>query len=95
MRDKSNLVAVTLHLDPAIKAELDYLVALHQAHGAPNLKVSVESLMEYVASAVADGSRRPGAWERGLLESMGLVPDTEAAQVYRAKYGDPEIHGKR
>lgn len=81
---------VTLQLDTDVKAELDYLVSLHVNHGAPNRFKSVERLLEYVASAVADGSRRPGAWERSLLEMMGLVPDSPVASVYRATYGEPQ-----
>ena len=90
MANDIETVPVTLHLDSAIKAELDYLVKLHREHGAPNPQESVESLLQYVASAVADGSRRPGAWERGLLDSMGLVPDAAETEVYRAQYGAPE-----
>ncbi|HIE53849.1 MAG TPA: hypothetical protein EYP90_01495 [Chromatiaceae bacterium] len=71
---------VTLEIDDAIARELTHLVALHQAHGAPNPHTSIESLLAYAASALADGSRRPGSWERQLLEMMGLVPDTDEAQ---------------
>lgn len=92
MANSIKTVPVTLHLSPSLKAELDYLVKLHREHGAVNPQETIESLLEYVASAIADGSRRPGAWERSLLESMGLVPDTESAQVYRSQYGDPEQH---
>lgn len=51
--------------------------------------------MAYVASVTADGSRRPGSWERQLLEMMDLVlvlvlvPDTDEAQQYRSAYGAP------
>lgn len=62
---------------------------LHREHGAPNPQASVSELLAYAASAIADGSRRPGAWERELLKMMGLVPDTAALEVYRAQYGRP------
>lgn len=42
-----------------------------------------------VLYAVADGSRRPGSWERGMLESMGLAADCAEHQVYRIEYGRP------
>ena len=48
---------------------------------------SVESLVNYVLSSVADGSRRPGSWERHLLEMMGLVVDSDEHHHYRAQYG--------
>ena len=74
-------------IDPRIYAELEYMVQLHQAHGAPYAAESVERLVAYVLRCVADGSRRPGSWERGLLESMGLVADADAHHVYRSNYG--------
>lgn len=80
---------VNFEIDEAVARELVYLVTLHQQHGAPNPQDSLESLLAYVASAIADGSRRPGSWERQLLEMMGLVPDTEEAHQYRSTYGAP------
>ena len=79
-----------LDIDDGIASELKYLVDLHRQHGAPNPQDSVEHLLEYVASAVADGSRRPGAWERQVLEMMGLVPDAPEAGEYRGTYGRPD-----
>lgn len=89
-RGPFDIVPVRVELGPQTKSELDYLVSLHKEHGAPNPYETVEELLAYVASAVADGSRRPGAWERGVLEQMGLVPDSPAAHVYRANYGAPK-----
>ncbi len=80
---------VTLSIDDSIANELSYLVELQQKHGAPNPHPSIESLLAYVATALADGSRRPGSWERQLLEMMGLVPDTDEAQRYRPHFGRP------
>lgn len=82
-------IPVTLNLPEGVKAELDYLVKLHNEHGAPNRFNSIESLLEYVASAVADGSRRPGSWERTIVEQMGLIPDTAELLEYRTQYGEP------
>ena len=76
-------------INPEILKELNYLVELHQQHGAPAQVSSVESLVNYVLASVADGSRRPGAWERQLLEMMGLVADSDEHQVYRQVYGRP------
>ena len=42
---------------------------LHARYGAPNPMPSVEALACYVLASIADGSRRPGAWERQMLES--------------------------
>lgn len=78
-----------INIDDNVAAELTYLVELHKQHGAPNQVESVEQLVGYVLASVADGSRRPGAWERQLLEMMGLVADCEAHQEYRGTYGRP------
>jgi len=78
---------VQIDLNPEVLKELEYIVALHKQHGAPNPMESVEQLVGFVLASVADGSRRPGAWERGMLEQMGLVADCDEHQQYRAHYG--------
>lgn len=78
---------VTIH--PEVARELEYIVQLHQKHGAPNPFTSVEDLVNFVLASVADGSRRPGAWERQMLEMMGIVADGSEHQVYRSSYGAP------
>lgn len=79
-----------IEINPEVLKELEYLVALHRKCGAPNPQGSVEDLVAYVLSAVADGSRRPGAWERQMLNMMGLVADCEEHLEYREKYGEPQ-----
>lgn len=69
---------------PDVFQELEYIVRLHREHGAPNPMESVEQLVAFVLASVADGSRRPGSWERQLLEMMGLVAETDAHQVHHA-----------
>ncbi|MFU8778638.1 MAG: hypothetical protein ACNA7M_13360 [Roseovarius sp.] len=79
-----------IEINPEVLKELEYLVELHQAHGAANPMPSVERLVGYVLASVADGSRRPGAWERELLNMMGLVADCDEHYTYRPHYGKPE-----
>lgn len=76
-------------VDREVLKELQYLVALHRKHGAANPFNTVEELVAYVLACVADGSRRPGAWERSMLESMGLVAHCGEHERYRVRYGDP------
>ena len=76
-----------INIHPEVLKELEYLVELHQRYGAPAPMDSVESLVSYVLASVADGSRRPGAWERQLLEMMGLVAEGDEHHYYRAQYG--------
>ncbi|MEY2151132.1 hypothetical protein AB7849_09455 [Rhodanobacter sp. 115] len=76
-------------IQPGVLKEFEYMVKLHSEHGAPNKVESVEELVGFVLASVADGSRRPGAWERGMLEQMGLIAETPEHQVHRASYGEP------
>lgn len=83
------MTTITIDLNDEMTSELRYLVELHQRHGAPNPMPSVEALIEYVLCSVANGSRRPGSWERQMLESMGLVAEANEHQQYRPAYGPP------
>ncbi len=70
--------------------ELLYMVELHKQHGAPNHFETVEDMLDFILLSIADGSRRPGAWERGMLEQMGLIADCPEHRVYRDCYGAPD-----
>lgn len=79
----------TFEVHPEVYRELQYMVALHQEHGAPNPQASVADLIAFVLASIADGSRRPGCWERSMLSSMGLIADGTEHHRYRAGYGEP------
>lgn len=81
--------SITLDIPVPVLAELSYLVSLHQKHGATNPQHSLDELILAVLTAVSDGSRRPGSWERQMLEMMGLVADTPVHRVYRELEGEP------
>ena len=66
-----------LEIDDGVHAELERIVQLHCEHGAPHPVESVEQLAGYILASIADGSRRPGAWERELLSMLGLVADAD------------------
>lgn len=74
-------------INPSVLKELQYIVELHRKHGAANPFEDVEGLVSYVLSAVTDGCRRHGAWERSMLESMGLVAHGNEHEQYRPHYG--------
>lgn len=78
-----------IEINDIIIKELNYMVALHQQHGPNHHWKNVEQLVAVVLSSIADGSRRPGSWERSLLQSMGLVADCEEHHCYRTNYGEP------
>jgi hypothetical protein len=79
-----------IDIDPNVLEELEFLVSLHRKYGAENQQDTVEGLINSVLRSIADGSRRPGSWERELLIPMGLVPNCVAAEVYRSQYGRPK-----
>jgi hypothetical protein len=79
-----------IEIDAGVRKELEYLVELHRRYGAPMPMTSVEALACYVLASIADGSRRPGAWERQMLESLGLVADCLEHHLYRPHGGPPQ-----
>ena len=83
--EKQNSVTVTVNAD--IFSEFERIVRLHKQHGAPNAHETPESLINYVLCAVADGSRRPGAWERQMLTMMGIVAECDEHEIYQSEYG--------
>jgi hypothetical protein len=84
---------MSVAINPQVEKELTYMVKLHKQAGAPNPVGSVEDLVNQVLTFVADGSRRPGSWERGMLEQMGLIADCDEHLEYRQAYGDPDDEG--
>lgn len=78
---------MNIQIHPEIQKELEYMVELYQLHGCPAGRDSLESLISYILASIADGSRRPGSWERSLLEMLGLVADCGEHYQYRSQYG--------
>ncbi len=81
---------IKIEVQDEVAAELRYLVELHSQYEAANPQESIESLLSYAAEAIADGSRRPGAWERQLLDMMGLTAECPEHETYRSEYGKPK-----
>ncbi|MGP0837863.1 hypothetical protein [Serratia sp. CY85251] len=77
-------------VDPEIARELAYMLKLQQTCGAAVRYKNVDSLIHYILASIADGSRRPGSWERGILAQLGLVADCDEHQVYRDYYGEQD-----
>lgn len=84
---------IEIEFPQGVTAELRYLLDLISADQDGVVLTGIEELCAYVMTAVADGSRRPGSWERGLLASLGLVSDRDEHHVYRPSYGPPESVG--
>ncbi|MBO3274156.1 hypothetical protein [Pseudomonas schmalbachii] len=80
---------MNVDIHPEVLKELEYIVELHAKHGAPNPMQTVEQLVAFVLASIADGSRRPGAWERQMLDMMGLVANCPEHCEYRRQYGRP------
>jgi len=81
---------IIIEISADVRKELEYLVELHQRYGAPMAMTSIEALVSYVLACVAEGSRRPGAWERQMLQQMGLVADCDEHHQYRPHGGPPQ-----
>ncbi|UAN63407.1 hypothetical protein [Serratia sp. JSRIV006] len=84
-----------MQINPLVLRELEYIVMLHREYGAPVKVDSVGELINYILACVADGSCRPGAWERGMLMQMGLIADCAQHAQYRAAYGQPMVEPRR
>lgn len=76
-----------VEINDLVASELNYIVELHQQYGAPVRVESIEKLINYVLMCIADGSRRPGSWEREIVEKMGLIAKCDKHNYYRAQYG--------
>lgn len=70
-----------------VTKEFQYMAELAKKYGSPCGLSTAEEMVAYVLRSVADGSRRPGSWERQMLVSMGLVVDCPEHEEYRNKYG--------
>ncbi|MBH3156836.1 hypothetical protein I5P92_13790 [Serratia ureilytica] len=77
-------------VNPEIARELAYMLKLQQTCDAAVQFENVDGLIHYILASIADGSRRPGSWERGLLVQLGLVANCDEHQVYRAHYGEQD-----
>lgn len=80
-----------IELEESLVKEFEYIIELHKKHGAPVKCESVKELIDLVLYSVADGSCRPGSWERGMLESMGIIAECDEHSEYRRDYGKPSI----
>lgn len=76
-----------IQVDPDVLKEFEYIIKLHKEHGADYQMKNVKDMIDWILASVADGSRRPGSWERDMLWNMGLVANCEEHNVYRADYG--------
>ena len=79
---------MNITVNSSVLKELEYIVEMNRTLRAPNPMDSVAVLIGFVLASVADGSRRPGSWERGMLEQMGLIADCDEHYTYRAQYGN-------
>ena len=79
-----------IEIEENILTEFEYMLELFKKYGSahdPHGDLTTEELISYILSSIAAGSRRPGSWERGMLDAMGLVADCEEHYVYRSQYG--------
>jgi replicative superfamily II helicase len=82
-----------IEINDIIIKELQYMIELHRVHGPSHYLENVEQLASFILASIADGSRRPGSWERNLLIPMNLVADCAEHNCYREEYGQPSVEG--
>lgn len=98
-------VTCELALDDSVTFELDYLVELqirYARHNAemtegdfPALFTTREELVRRVLKVIAEGARRPGSWERGVLEQLDLVPMDHELGVEACELSRYRLPGRR
>lgn len=82
---------LTININTHVKKELEFLFESLSEYKNNIIQFeNLEHMINFILCSVADGSRRPGAWERQLLEMMGIVPDNPIFHEYRNSYGKPE-----
>lgn len=79
-----------IEIDDGVLGEFEYMLELFVEGGDCLGFQSSEELVNYVLRCVAEGSRRPGSWERQFIEMMGLVAPVGSHHSYRAAYGRKE-----
>lgn len=82
------MATITLEVDDDVLSEIDYLMALSKQDNEFGYKTR-EKALKHVITSWADASRRPGSWERGCFEQLGLIPYVPELSTYRQVYGNP------
>ncbi len=83
-------MSVAIEVDDAVFSEFKFMSKLlnkDEDNFAPD---TPEEIIAFVLSSVADGSRRPGSWERQMLQMMGIVASADEHSEYRDAYGEPK-----
>lgn len=82
--------SISIQVDASVYSEFVYMCELAEKHGSNSGYLQPDRLISYVLTSVADGSRRPGSWERQMLEMMRLVVDCDEHYEYRSSFGNPD-----
>ena len=61
-----------IDIHPEVLKELEYLVELHQRHGAPNAQANVDDLVAFVLASMRVG-RYSGYFRRNLSNMMNYI----------------------
>ena len=88
-KGKMTTESLTIEIDTGAKKELDFLFKSGLEDDIHSFE-TVENMLSYILHSIADGSRRPGAWERQILEMTGIVPNNPIFHEHRSTYGNPQ-----
>ncbi len=78
-----------IEIDNAVHSELEYMLTLLKKSNSYQEFNTPQDLINYALRSIADGSCRPGSWEREMINSLGLVANCYEHQIYREEYGEP------
>lgn len=87
------MAKIEIEIEDSVKAELDYIMS-HAAKDNNFYYEDIGIVLSYLARAWADAGRRPGSWERGCFDQLGLIPECAELSHYRQRYGDPDTLSK-
>ncbi|MGZ6393928.1 MAG: hypothetical protein ACXWQA_07010 [Pseudobdellovibrionaceae bacterium] len=80
-----------IEISGGLYSEFEYLHELLKKGSSSGLEFDTpQELIAYALCSIANGSRRPVSWERGMLESMGLVASCPEHFEYRQAYRKPK-----
>lgn len=65
---KAERIEVTIEADAV--EQIDQLRRSYAVGGTPKNPVSLQAVLNHLVQSVADGVRRPGSWERDVVERL-------------------------
>ena len=75
---------IRVGINAGIYKKLETLFEEQLKYGCPNRRDSINGMINSILGAVVDGVERSGSWERGMVESMGLIPNDNPLEGWKS-----------